>query len=383
VRTACLILLLLLIALSSLGHVTAPSWLNWKVALVATEYGARLAVLAVVAGIVCFAAKPAFSGTAAAGIALALIAAGLLLLPCREAAEIAAGLPARFDEAFGKADATSLAAAPAAFSWSRLYAPAPDGPTPHSLRVSEGLPFDFYPAISRANAPCVVAIHGGGWDSGDEHEFRAFNHALARAGYSVAAISYRLAPEHTWPAQRDDVVAAIAWLKSHAVELRIDATRLVLFGRSAGGQLAESVGCTIGDPAIRGVIAFYAPADLEFAWQYGSEDDILNSVGLMRQYLGGTPASTPGAFRAASPFFSVGPQTPPMLLMHGQLDPLVWHKQSERLAARLRSLRVPHVFVSRPWATQPFDYPLRGPGGQLARGCVKQFVGRTTGVPPL
>ena len=71
----------------------------------------------------------------------------------------------------------------------------------------------------------------------------------------MAAVSYRLAPQSVWPAQREDVLAAIAWLKANALKLGLDPTRLVLLGRSAGGQLAAAVGYGARDPAIRAAAA--------------------------------------------------------------------------------------------------------------------------------
>jgi len=105
-----------------------------------------------------------------------------------------------------------------------------------------------------------------------------------------------------------DVMAAIAWLKAHARDLEIDSARLVLLGRSAGGQLATAVGYGANDPAIRGVIALYAPHDMPFAWSVSREDDALNSIKLFRQLFrrstrhAGAPGELPGGQRAvASP----------------------------------------------------------------------------------
>src|SRR6185437_2536684 len=97
---------------------------------------------------------------------------------------------------------------------------------------------------------------------------------LAGRGYAVADISYRLAPGAVWPAQRDDVLAAIAGLRGAAGRLGIDPDRIVVFGRSAGGQIAEAAAYWARDPGLRGVAAFYAPADMNFAYAFGREDDI-------------------------------------------------------------------------------------------------------------
>ena len=159
---------------------------------------------------------------------------------------------------------------------------------------------DFYPAIGSSPAPCVIVIHGGGWDSGDRGQLAHFNYLLARKGYAVADISYRLAPESVWPAQKDDVAAAIAFVKTQAPAWGVDPKKLVLFGRSAGGQIAEACGYSLHDPALRGVIALYAPSDMRFAWTLGNPDDALNSPKLLRHFLGGTPETAGAAYDSAS-----------------------------------------------------------------------------------
>jgi acetyl esterase/lipase len=245
---------------------------------------------------------------------------------------------------------------------------------------SEALALDLYRA-SRADgraAPCVIVVHGGGWDSGDRTQLAPFNRWLAHRGYAVAAISYRLAPRFPWPAQRDDTLAAIAWLKAHAPELGLDPARLVLFGRSAGGQIAEDVGYAAHDPAVRGVIALYAPSDMIFGYEHAREDDVLKSPQLMRQFLSGTPQSARANYESASALPFVDRNAPPTLLLHGENDTLVWHRHSVRLDARLAEFGVPHAFVSLPWATHAFEYNLHGPGGQLTTFAVEWFLAAVT-----
>jgi acetyl esterase/lipase len=241
----------------------------------------------------------------------------------------------------------------------------------------ENLPIDFYRADLRKDArplPCVIVVHGGGWDSGDRAQIPHFNHWLAGRGYAVAAVSYRLAPRFVWPAQRDDLQAAIGWLQHRASELGIDPTRLVLLGRSAGGQIALATAYTAPNPSIRGVIALYAPSDLIFGYVNTHENDMLKSPALMRQFLGGTPDAARSNYESASALFHVTERAPPTLLLHGENDALVWHRHSVRLAARLTEKNVPHGFVSLPWATHAFDFNLNGPGGQLTTYAVEQFL---------
>lgn len=274
-----------------------------------------------------------------------------------------------------------------AFAVGRLFWPTRPARAPVTTEpvvAADGtvLPLDFYAPAPRppSGAPCLVVIHGGGWDGGDRAQLTGWNHRWAARGWAVAAVSYRLAPRSIWPAQRDDVLAALAHLKTHAGRLGVDARRLVLLGRSAGGQLATAVGLGAGDPAIRGVVALYAPHDMVFAWSVSREDDALNSVNLMRQYFGGAP-DTPerrARYESASGQAWARADAPPVLLLHGRLDTLAWHRHSLRLAARIREVggRVEHHEF--PWATHGFDFNPDGPGGQLTDGIVAGFVARVT-----
>lgn len=277
-----------------------------------------------------------------------------------------------------------------AFSIYRLYAgtklPAASVRTEIFARPGgQELPLDFYHPGAAKDAlqkprPCLVVIHGGGWDGGDRTQLAAWNARWVAKGYAVAAVSYRLAPQAVWPAQGEDVRAAIAWLKANATRLGIDPARLVLLGRSAGGQLATAVGYGARDPAIRGVIALYAPHDMPFAFSVSREDDSLNSVKLMRQYFGGAP-DTPellARYESASGQLLAAKTSPPTLLIHGLPDTLAWSRHSERLAARLTELGVKHTHLQLPWATHGFDFNPDGPGGQLADYAITQFLAEVT-----
>ena len=187
-----------------------------------------------------------------------------------------------------------------------------------------------------------------------------------------------LPPAHRWPAQREDTLAAIAFLKANAPELGIDATRLVLLGRSAGGQIAQVVAYTANDPAIRGLVALYAPSDLYFGYVNTHEDDMLKSPALMRQFLGGPPETIRAQYESASALNFVSPQSPPTLLLHGRNDAVSWYRHSVRLEARLARHGVRRAYVALPWATHAFDYSLRGPGGQLTTFAVEWFLAGVT-----
>ncbi|MBI5772096.1 MAG: alpha/beta hydrolase [Verrucomicrobia bacterium] len=370
------ILLTLAVAFATLGSLTvvkAPDWVPWKTALLAGEYGHWLAVAPVLVVAVAWWKRGPALRLARGIVGVALLAAVLLLRPVATAWWLARSLPEELERQFGRVEMGR-----AAFSFGAL---AGEGVAPVAAETrpyASGLAMDFYRAVGRERAPCVIVVHGGGWDGGDRTEIAHFNHWLARRGFAVAAIDYRLAPKFTWPAPRDDVLAALAYVKANAPTLGIDPTRLVLFGRSAGGNIAEATAYAAADPTIRGVIAFYAPADLHFAYVFGREDDVLKSPHLLRQYLGGPPEAARAAYDSASGYLQVTKSARPTLLVHGRLDPLVWHRQSERLAKRLAARDVSQVFVSLPWATHACEYNLRGPGGQLTTFAVEWFLAAVT-----
>lgn len=368
-------LAVLLLALSLLTAVRVPVVVNWRLAVLAGEYGYLLAVLPLgLAASIWWSRQSAAWPWALAGCLVCAVAFGLLLKPVIEARLLGRSLPVRLSSAFGPARPDQPA-----FSLDRLFYRRPPVASVTTHKYAPGLQLDLRrPAGTAGPAPVVIVIHGGGWDGGDRNEVAGFNDWLVTQGWTVAAIDYRLAPEHPWPAQREDVRAAIAWLKEHGDELGLDANRLVLFGRSAGGQIAAAVGYGTRDPAIRGVIALYAPFDMEFAWSVSREDDALNSLNLMRQFLGGPPDdSRREVYRSASAQELVqAGRTPPTLLLHGSLDTLVWRRHSERLAARLAEAAVPHAFIELPWAVHAFEYNPHGPGGQLTTFACGWFLAR-------
>jgi acetyl esterase/lipase len=365
----------LLFVPSLMGVVPATQILFWYTVIVVTELGHwfSLASLGVLAWELIAQRRQANPAT----VALCVAATALYLLPLMQASVIAWKLPARLAVIFGAEHRPALPDAPLNFAklWNLTRTPvareevrhfsAADG-TPLALRIYENDEPDA--------RPCVLIIHGGGWNSGDPSQLPEWSRQLAAMGWRVASTAYRLAPKHHWPAQRDDVAAALAYLKAHAAELRIDPARFVLLGRSAGGQIALDAAYSLRDESIRGCIASYPPTDMNFSYWTGGEHDMLGSRPLVRGLMGGPPASAPALYKDASPIDFVGPTTPPTLLIHGSRDEIVWVRHSERLRDRLRRAGRPVFLLELPWATHGFDVTSRGPGGQLELYAMAWFL---------
>jgi len=362
------------LAVSLLTAVRVPAVVNWRVAVIVGELGYVLTLVPLTIGCTAWTGFDQAPGATLITLGACAVALVFLLKPSAQAWRQGRELPARLTAAFGPVPVTRPAFALASLGF-RTAVPGPM----QTHEFAPGLALDFYPAARGAGpAACVVVIHGGGWDSGDRRQLPGLNHWLARQGYAVAAVSYRLAPAHPWPAQREDMLAALAWLKAHADRLGLDPARLVLLGRSAGGQIATAVGY-LGDPAVRGVIALYAPHDMRFAWSVSRPDDALNSLRLMRQYLGGPPEAREAIYDSASGQLLVkAGRTPPTLLVHGTIDTLVWVRHSRRLAARLAEAGVPHLLLELPWATHALEAHAGGPGGQLTTHALEHFLAVVT-----
>ena len=95
------------------------------------------------------------------------------------------------------------------------------------------------PTPSTKPLPAMLWIHGGGMVMGtaaqDDAICRRFSQEL---GIIVAAVDYRLAPEHPFPVPLHDCYDALLWL---ARQPEVDATRVVVGGASAGGGLAAGL----------------------------------------------------------------------------------------------------------------------------------------------
>ncbi len=233
-----------------------------------------------------------------------------------------------------------------------------------TTRDGSSLALRIYGDTSPAPRPCILIIHGGGWQSGDPAQLPEWSRQLAALGYRW----------RRWPtgSRRNSLAGAKGGRRRRAGlskgacrRLRIDPARFVLLGRSAGGQIALDAAYTLHDPAIRGCIASYAPTDMNFAYWTGKENDMLGSRPLVRGLMGGPPASAPELYHDASPLDFVGAGTPPTLLIHGRRDEIVWVRHSERLRERMRGAGRPVFLLELPWATHGFDVFPRGPGAQL------------------
>ena len=382
-----LVLAGLLFGLGLLGVFKVPIGLLWKPAVVATEWGHVVAVFPLLLLVWSLSARGGGGSGRWITVGLSAAASLLLLSSLGRALSYGKEAEARLADAFPGVPLPALPGAPARSApvvlGDLLWASFPKvTPTRHLYREIDGdsLYLDLY---QREDAPrpqpIVVVIHGGSWNSGDSTQLAWLNSYLAARGLTVAAINYRLAPRHIFPAQRDDALAALAWLKENASRLGLDASRVAFLGRSAGGQLALLAAYTAHDPAVRAAVALYAPSDLNWSWEHPTNPLVLDTPKTLREYLGGTPAEVKAQFDAASAIDFIAPGSPMTLLIHGTRDELVLVEQSRRVERRLAEESVPHVLLELPWATHGCDANPAGPGGQITTWAVERVLAAAFG----
>ncbi|MFC4453242.1 alpha/beta hydrolase [Deinococcus sonorensis] len=191
---------------------------------------------------------------------------------------------------------------------------------------------DLYAPQKASGLPVVLFIHGGSWTSGDKNEYKFVGDSLARGGYLVAVMSYRLAPEHPYPDYIQDAAQALRWLRDHARDYGGDPDDLFVSGHSAGAFNAVEVVdnarwlAEAGVPvsAVRGVVGVAGP----YSYDYRT----LPSRNAFPA--GSDPANT-------MPSGHVRPDAPPHLLLVAGNDQTVEPANATRMEAALKAAGVP------------------------------------------
>lgn len=103
----------------------------------------------------------------------------------------------------------------------------------------DGIQARLYRNSNQPNQKVIIYAHGGGfvYYNIDSHDY-VTRRLCAMNDCTVISIDYRLAPEHTFPAAHEDFYKAIEYIHTHAIDLGIDASKIIVAGDSAGGNLA-------------------------------------------------------------------------------------------------------------------------------------------------
>lgn len=216
--------------------------------------------------------------------------------------------------------------------------------------------------------PVVLFVHGGGFARGGKHsEGTPFydNIGVWAVGYDLVGVtmSYRLAPESTWPSGIEDVGAAVAWLEANAARYGGDPKKIFLWGHSAG---AAHVGDYLADAATKGRDAGVAGAILTSGFY-----DLGKEVSVWKIYYGDDVAKY--AERSSLP--GLVKSTTPLLVTDAELDPDMFQTESNKLATARAAAGRPvqrvhlkgHSHISETYAIGTTDRSLSAPVLEFVR----------------
>ena len=201
--------------------------------------------------------------------------------------------------------------------------------------------------------PAVVMIHGGGWREGDKASWAPEATRLAERGWVAFSVNYRLDEPSPFPAEIDDVQAAVRWVRANAAEYGVDPKRVAAVGESAGGHLAAMLatlggGALDNDARIRVGAAWSPPTD--FPALARSRGDQWAS-----RLFGCTLATCADKLAQASPVTHVDRTDAPLYLINSTTE-LVPLAQSETMAQRLRGAGVDHRLDVLPGNRHALDF---------------------------
>jgi acetyl esterase/lipase len=224
-------------------------------------------------------------------------------------------------------------------------------------------------------------VHGGGWQVGSRQSYRYWGLFLARAGYAVFAIDYRLGKPGMYPAAVYDTKAAIQFVRAKAAEFNLDPDRIGLIGDSSGAHLAALVALA-GDqfnsayrddanaavPAnAKAVVGFYGEYDLLAQWTHDLTARPRDNI--VEKFLGASPTENRRIYFDSSPisYVTVDRNKLRFLLIHGTdddiADPatqsgafLTALNQAQFFARRIIIPGAGHFWSSDPFESEPHSY---------------------------
>jgi acetyl esterase/lipase len=237
----------------------------------------------------------------------------------------------------------------------------------YNVASGEELKLDVYrPRNATASVPVAMFIHGGGWVAGSKEGSVLYALPFLEMGMAVVNVEYRLAKVAPAPAAVEDCRCALRWIVRNAERLKLDPSRIVVGGGSAGGHLALMTGMVTAAAGFdRG-----CPADEKIRWTgsdktepkvaaiinwFGITDvnDMLEDGGNARGYAiewVGNRNDVARIATKASPLTYVRADLPPILTIHGDNDTLVPVSHARRLHEALQKAGAPNQLLILPGA---------------------------------
>ena len=199
--------------------------------------------------------------------------------------------------------------------------------------------------------PAAILVHGGGFDEGSKStNCRPLFEPLANAGFAWFSIDYRMAPEFRFPQAKEDMDAAIRWVKANAATYHVDPRKIVIIGESAGGYLVNYAGThETPETRVAAVVDIYGAVDYaKLAMQRREHPELFNMTSINRhmstgggiRFFGADQADEAGLakLKAISPIYAVHKGMAPFLCIHGTKDDQVSYDQSPAMCKAMKAV---------------------------------------------
>ncbi len=223
---------------------------------------------------------------------------------------------------------------------------------------SEAQKLDIYLPEKGNKFPVIIAIHGGAFLFGDkkDDQLTPMLEGLQR-GYAVVSINYRLSGEAIFPAQIQDVKAAIRFIKANAAQYHIDSSRVAVWGGSAGGYLSALAGTTSGNSVfdtenmpnrkatsdVKAVVDWFGPIDFlqldeQFKASGKGKPDHNDAQSPESKLMGAQITTILDKIKMANPETYINASNPYFLIQHGTSDKLIPTEQSINFSQKLEKV---------------------------------------------
>jgi len=256
-----------------------------------------------------------------------------------------------------------------------IYAPLHDTPPYAGVTVTRDIKYGpaernlldvFVSDQSRAPRPVLMFVHGGGFTGGNKATpgspfYDNVPLWAARHGLVGVNMTYRLAPQHPWPAGPEDVGAAVRWVVDNVAAFGGDTSKIVLFGHSAGATHAGTYAAMpqFHGPAGLGIAGLILTSGIYDIASFPVNDGY-------RSYIG----SDPSLYAERSPIGGLARLPVPSMVVYAELDPPPFIPQFEALVAAMalapggkpKTVMLPqHSHLSLGYAIGTGDKALTGP----------------------
>lgn len=217
---------------------------------------------------------------------------------------------------------------------------------PHKMNV-----LDVYrPKDVEGKLPVIVSVHGGGWIYGDKELYQHYCMSLAQRGFAVVNFTYRLSPEHKFPAHLEDTVKVFDWVLKNANQHGFDVDKVFSVGDSAGAHILSLFCAMCSNPEYAATYKFkvvkgFIPKAVALNCGVYDMNPENNPAGNTMSLLKNDILQNKGTdeeFRAISPVNFITEKFPPCFIMTANEDFL--KEQAPCLTAKLEEVGIPYVY---------------------------------------